>query len=270
MNALPPKRNRKELVGHDRLAFGTFVALLLTAAPALAIESNLVLSVYQGVCQEGDFTANLTTAREGVKQARERGSHFLALPECFLSGYESREAVQRGARSLDDPEVKQFIAESAAHDMVVLVGLARKSGDGLSNTELVIHRGKLLGAYDKIMLTGGDRGTLGFKPGTSVPVFQAHGARFAVIVCHDSSFPHVALAARLQGAELLFAPHNNEIGAVAADDHRRWVRNCHVGLACQLKMVVARANTVKSDRPGQIGYGASFILSPQGTPLAEA
>jgi predicted amidohydrolase len=141
MNALPPKRNRKELVGHDSLAFGTFVALLLTAAPALAIESNLVLSVYQGVCQEGDFTANLTTAREVVKQARERGSHFLALPECFLSGYESREAVQRGARSLDDPEVKQFIAESAAHDMVVLVGLARKSGDGLSNTELVIHRG---------------------------------------------------------------------------------------------------------------------------------
>jgi Carbon-nitrogen hydrolase len=91
-----------------------------------------------------------------------------------------------------------------------------------------------------------------------------------VIICHDSSFPHVALAALLQGATLLFTPHNNEIGAATADDHRRWVRNCHVGLACQLKMVVARANNVKSDRAGKVGYGDSFILSPQGTPLAEA
>ena len=240
------------------------------ASPAQALEKDLVVSVYQGVCREGDFAANLATAREVVKQARERGSHFLALPECFLSGYESRAAVQRGARPLDDPELKQFIAESAAHDMVVMVGLARKAADGLYNTELVIHRGRLLGFYDKVMLTPGDRDALGFTPGKAVPVFQAHGVRFAVIICADTSYPHVAMAARLQGAELLFTPHNNEIGAVAADDHRRWVRNCHVGLACQFKMVVARANNVKSDRPGQIGYGDSFILSPQGTPLAEA
>lgn len=243
---------------------------LATPQRCAALELDLVVSVFQGVCREGDFAANLATARDVVKQARERGSHFLALPECFLSGYESREAVQRGARSLDDPDLKQFIAESAAHDTVVLAGLARKAADGLYNSELVIHRGQLIGFYDKVMLTPGDRDSLGFKPGASVPVFQAHGARFAVIICADTSYPHVAMAARLQGAELLFTPHNNEIGAAAADEHRHWVRNCHIGLACQLKMVVARANTVKSDRPGQIGYGDSFILSPQGTPLAEA
>jgi len=235
-----------------------------------AIESNLVVSVYQGTCREGDFPANLATAREVVKRARERGSHFLALPECFLSGYESRESVQRGARSLDDPALKQFIGESAAHDMVVLAGLARKGTDGLYNTALVIHRGRLLGFFDKVILTPGDRDQLGFKPGSAVPVFQAHGARFSVIICADTSYPHAAMAARLQGAEILFTPHHNEIAAEAADDHRRWVRNCHVGLACQLKMAVARANNVRSERPGGISYGDSFILSPQGTPLAEA
>lgn len=234
------------------------------------MEHDLIVSVYQGACREGDFTANLATARAVVKQAQERASHFLVLPESFLSGYESREAVQRGARSLEDPELKQFIAESASHDMVVLAGLARKSADNLHNTVLVIHRGRLLGFYDKVILTPGDRNALGFTPGASVPVFQAHGARFGVIICADTSYPHVALAARLQGAELLFAPHQNEIGAAVADDHRRWVRNCHIGLACQLKMAVARASNVKSDRPGQIGCGDSFILSPQGAALAEA
>ena len=234
------------------------------------METNVVVSVYQGVCHEGDFTANLDATRAVVKEARERGSHFVALPECFLSGYESREAVERGARSLDDPELKQFIAESADHDMVVLVGLARRAGDALYNTELVIHRGKLLGFYDKIMLTGGDSQTLGFRPGNSVPVFFAHGVHFAVLICHDSSFLHAALAARLQGAEILFTPHYNEIDAESVDDHRRSVRNCHIALASQLKMVVARANIVKTGRPGKLSYGDSFILSPLGTPLAEA
>jgi predicted amidohydrolase len=246
------------------------VVLMATVPLARAGEGDLVISVYQGSCKDGDFTANLATVRKLVAQARDRGSQFVAFPECFLSGYESTEAVQRGARSLDDPELARFIAESAAHDMVVLVGLARKARDGLYNTELVIHRGKLLGMYDKVMLTGGDRDVLRFLPGRSVPIFSAHGTRFGVIICHDSSFPQVAMAARLQGATLLFSPHNNEIGVNTVDDHRRWVRNCHVGLASQLKMVVARANIVKADGAGRVGYGDSFILSPQGSPLAEA
>ncbi|MBM3495403.1 MAG: carbon-nitrogen hydrolase family protein, partial [Armatimonadetes bacterium] len=205
-----------------------------------------------------------------IADALDRGSHFVCFPECVLSGYESPEAIQAGARSLDDPELRDFIAETASHDMVVLIGTARLADDGLYNSQLVLHRGELLGLYDKVCLTGPDAGRLGFTPGRSVPVFEAHGVRFAVQICHDSSFPYVAMAAKRQGAEVLFSPHNNEIGAAHADDHRTWVRNCHIGLACQMKMVVARANIVKSDRPGMIGYGDSFILSPQGVPLAEA
>lgn len=246
-----------------------FLLVVGTITPASALETNVVVAVYQGVCKEGDFTGNLITVRDAVGQALKRGAHFLAVPECFLSGYESREVVERGARSLDDPELKQFISESGAHDLVVMVGMARKAGAALFNSELVIHRGKLLGYYDKVMLTGGDR-QLGFTAGQSVNVFQAQGVRFAVIICHDSSFPHAAMAARLQGAEILFTPHNNEIGAETADAHRHWVRNCHVGLAAQFKMVVARANNIKLNRPERVGYGDSFILSPQGTPLAEA
>lgn len=228
------------------------------------------ISVYQGPCREGDVAANLDAARRVIQQACERGSHFLCMPECFLSGYESPEAVAAGARSLDAPEIRAFIADTRSHDMVVLVGTARRAPDGLYNSQLVIHRGGLLGVYDKVFLTGPDADRLGFSPGRSVPVFEAHGVRFAVQICHDSSFPHVGLAAKLSGAEVLFSPHNNEIGVQSADDHRKWVRNCHVGLACQMKMAVARSNIVKCDRPNTVGYGDSFILSPQGIPLAEA
>lgn len=242
----------------------------LLALPAFGLQHPVVVSVYQGPSREGDFAANLAVSRTVIEQARSRGSHFLAFPECFLSGYEDARAVQRGARSLDDPDLRAFIAESASHETVILVGLARRAGRETFNSVLVIHRGGLLGVYDKILLTPGDRDGLGFTPGTTLPVFEAHGARFAVLICADTSYPHLAMAAKLQGAEILFTPHNNEIPATSMEDHLRWVRNCHIGLACQFQVVVARANVVKAERPAQLGYGDSFILGPQGTPLSEA
>lgn len=244
--------------------------VLLFVRSGAALDRAVVISVYQGACQEGNFAGNLSTARDVIKEARERGSHFVAFPECFLSGYENAEALRQGARSLDDTELRAFIQESAAHDMVVLAGVARRAAARLFNSVLVIHGGRLLGSYDKVMLTSTDRDGLGFTAGSGVPVFEAHGAKFAVSICADTSYPHAAAIARLQGAELLFTPHYNQIAEARADDHRRWVRNCHVGLACQLRMAIARANVIKTDRPGQIGYGDSFILNPQGEPLAEA
>jgi predicted amidohydrolase len=142
--------------------------------------------------------------------------------------------------------------------------------EGLFNSVLVIQSGKILGIYDKVMLTGGERRNYGVLPGKAVPVFEAHGARFAVNICHDTSFPHPAMVARLQGAEILFTPHYNHIDADRMDDHRKWVRNCHIGLACQLKMVLARSNVIVTQQEERLGYGNSFIVSPQGEMLAEA
>lgn len=248
-------------------AAAAFCMLLPTVAAA--ISRDVTISVYQGRCEDGDFDGNLAAARKAVGEALARGSDFLVLPETFLSGYSTPEKMRQGARRLADPQVQAFIAESAKHQMVVIVGIARMTEEGIYNTALVIQGGKLLGTYDKIMLTGGDRDKLKFLRGKEMPVFDAHGVRFAVIICHDSSFPHPAMIARLKGAEILFSPHYNDIPEQNMDAHRRWVRNCHLGIACQFKMAVARANVVAKDKGG-LGYGDSFIISPRGDFLAEA
>jgi predicted amidohydrolase len=249
--------------------FATVLCLLSTfALDILAIEHDLTISVYQGRCADGDFDANLVTVRKAVLDALARGSDFLVMPETFLSGYDSREHMTHGARRIDDPQLQSFITESAAHNMVVIVGIARVTEEGIYNSVLVIHKGQLLGTYSKMMLTRGDRNQLGFLPGKEMPVFTAHGAKFAVIICHDSSFPYPALIAKLKGAEILFSPHYNDQDAQNVDAHRKWVRNCHIGLACQMKMVVARSNVVGTSKG--VGYGDSFIVNPRGEMLAEA
>ena len=244
--------------------------LHLVSLETLALERDVMISVYQGPCIDGDFGGNLATVRRVTQEALDRGSDFVVFPETFLSGYDTPEHVLQGARGLDDGDLRAFISESANHSMVIMVGLARVADEGLYNSEIVIHRGKLMGVYDKIMLTDGDRNELQFLAGTEMPVFTANGVRFAVIICHDSSFPYPALIAKLKGAELLFSPHYNFIQPQTVDAHRKWVRNCHIGLACQMKMAVARSNVVVSKGGRGVGYGDSFIISPQGEMLAEA
>jgi predicted amidohydrolase len=260
---------RRSIQFSIQLAWG-LAALILLPLYGAALDHDVTISVYQGPCADGNFSQNLATTRKVVKEALARGSDFVVLPETFLSGYDTPEHMRRGARTMDDPDLQAFIAESKNHSMVVLVGLARQTAQGIYNSELVIHQGEVLGIYDKIMLTEGDRDDLKFVPGQEIPVFTANGARFAVIICHDSSFPFPALIAKLKGAQILFSPHYNSIPSQTVDAHRKWVRNCHIGLACQMKMVVARSNVVVAGNPTDVGYGDSFILSPQGEMLAEA
>ena len=256
--------------GMMTLVFILLCLLVLPARRALALEREVVISTWQGPSIGGDFAANLATVRRVVRQALERGSDFVVFPETFLSGYGDLEIVKKGARSVDDPELSKFIAESAGHTMTILVGMSRRTDQGILNTVLVIENGEIAGSYDKCMLTGTDREKMKFVPGEDVPVFESHGAKFSIVICHDTSFPHPALLAKLRGAEILFTPHYNSIGPQIVDDHRKWVRNCHVGLACLLKLAVVRSNVVVTAKPDSPGYGDSFIMSPQGEILAGA
>ncbi len=233
----------------------------LVCGTLMGLEHDVVIAAYQGPCRDGDFSANLSTVRRIVAEARAKGSDFLVFPEAFLSGGDTLAHLKQGARRLDDPELKAFIAETAAHELVVLVGMTRIEKEGMYNSVLVIQHGRLLGIYDKVMLVEDERREYGILPGKSVPVFQAQGVRFAVNICHDTSFPQPAMMARLQGAEILFTPHYNCIPTQAMDEHRKWVRNTHIGLACQMKMVLARSNVVVTEKGDRLGYGDSFIMS---------
>lgn len=259
--------------------------LLLSLAPALAlalaaaaaapgetvpVPTPFVVSAYQGSSRPNDVAANLQTAREVIARAQARGSRFVVFPEAFLSGPPSPESSRSGARPLDDPALQAFIADSATHDLVVVIGLARRSGTQRFNSALVIHRGHLLGWHDKIMLTPSERTDQGFTAGTQVPVFEANGIRFATPVGADTSHLPIGLAARLQDARLLLTPHAGTSLPGTTGDPRQWIRNTHVGLATHLNVAVARASTTNPHPPDGPALADSFILSPHGTPLAEA
>ncbi len=219
------------------------------------------ISAYQGPSSD-DVDRNAAKVREIMERARREGADFLCFPETYLSNYKAELAVP-----LDDPRVQELVGSTAGHDMVVIVGLSEQQGGQVFNTALVIHRGELLGKYRKTMLTGWDKER--FAPDYALPVFQAKGVTFGVIICHDSSFVEPALTMRWKGARLLFSPQYNIIPHESADEHRILVKNNHVGLAALLQMVVVRANVVGGD-DRNVGYGDSAIFSPLGAVVAQA
>jgi len=233
----------------------------LGAGPGEAGPGVLSIACFQGKCAE-DFDQNLDRVLEVMGQCGHDGFDFLCFPEAYLSNYTAELAVP-----LTDPRIRALTEASGKHDMVTVVGVSELEGARVFNTALVLHRGEILGKYRKTMLTGGDKKVYAFD--YALPVFQAKGLTFGVIICHDSSFLEPALTMRCKGARLLFSPHYNRITADRMDEHRKTVRNNHIGLAAHLHMVVARSNVVGWSESG-LGYGDSTIFSPLGEPVAVA
>lgn len=231
------------------------------------------LAAWQGRSLDGDVEANLEVAHRVIAEAGERGADFLCFPECFLSGYGSRESVERGAMPLDDPRLKRLAEAANAQDIILLVGLAeRLTTRQIGNTMVITHAGQRLGVYRKTMLTGQDARVMGFCRDYDLPVFQAKGVTFGCIVCHDSSFIEPATVLAYRGAQIIFSPHYNSLPADVMDEHRIKVRNNHVGLAALLGVYVVRANVVGRANLSEkgLGYGDSAIFDPTGASLAEA
>jgi len=228
------------------------------------------IAAYQGVCADGDVAANIATTTKVYDQAMALGADFLLLPETFLSGYGSREPVERGALTLDDPRLVALLAHTAQNDMVLIVGLGERQGAAIYNTALIIQRGAILGAYRKTMLTGSDFRDMHFATDWDLPVWRAKGVVFGVIICADSSYVEVAQTLWWQGAQIIFSPHYNSMPSQAMDDHRLHVRNNHRGLAALLQVPVVRANVINWEHAPRLGYGDSAIFDARGEPLAEA
>jgi predicted amidohydrolase len=244
------------------------------------MEDKIRIGSYQGSIVENDFDRNLKKVSEILDQTKDRGLDFLCFPETFLSGY-SPEAVRESSVSLNDPRLVEFIQKSRDYDTVILVGLSERDKGNFYNTQIVVYQGSLLGKCHKTILTESDQQV--FSTDLDLPVFEAKGIKFGVVICHDTSFVEPALYLRWQGARLLFTPHYNDIppagidtatGKVTFWEHRTMVLNNQAALATLLKMVVVRSNQVMV-KEGHLGAGDANIwdmngvLVASGTPFIE-
>ncbi len=142
----------------------------------------------------GDIDGNTRLILERIDAARAAGATLVLFPELAVFGYPPKDLVHRRDLVARNEQAVQRIAEQA-HGLTVLVGFVQRdaagSGKGIYNAAAVCRDGRIIAAYQKMLLPTYDvfDEARYFTPGREVVVFDqptdAGTVRFGLSICED-------------------------------------------------------------------------------------
>jgi predicted amidohydrolase len=236
--------------------------------------ANTFVAACAGMRSGRDPIANRDAAVALVREAAERGAHFVQTPEMTSLVERSRAALFEKVGP-EETDVTLLGLREVARDegVVVQVGsLAVRSGDKVANRAFVIDReGEISARYDKVHLfdvdlpngeswresatyTGGDRAVLAETP----------WGLLGLTICYDVRFPALYRALAEGGASILSAP--------ACFTRQTGEAHWHVlhrarAIETGSFMISAAQGGIHED--GRETYGHSLIVDPWGRVLAD-
>lgn len=212
---------------------------------------------------------NLDRTLHYVREAARAGSRVVLFPEANLTSYYFPYVVE-----LDPARVQAALdavrAAAKQHDMWIIAGTIRKSGDRFLNLAHVIAPpGEIVHEYAKVNMAGRDEKRY-CRGGDKLSLFEIDGVLCTLVICRDGRHPELYRLPAMAGAQILFHPScsSDEIEAVA---WKRVSGRAQQPAGPNSKIFHCVANTVGQSPDGkQTSSGMSFIREPNGIPLAEA
>lgn len=204
--------------------------------------------------------------RARVSWCEAEGVEILCCPEAIFGGladYAARPADV--AIDVDGGQLGAVLSPLASDTVTTIIGFTEISAGRLYNSSAIYHRGAVAGVYRKqhpairkSVYAAGDR----------IPVFNAGGLTFGILICNDSTFPDLGRRMAAQGATALFIPTNNGLPPEKADVVGD-ARNADIALARENRVWVIRAD-VAGQADGRVSYGSSGIVAPEGAVVQSA
>lgn len=248
---------------------------------------KLIAGIVQQSCTD-DRGANLEKSAAGIREAASKGAELVVLQELHLGRYFCQ--TENGANfdlaePIPGPSTEALGRVARELNVVIVASLFERRAPGLyHNTAVVIERdGSLAGRYrkmhipddpgyyEKYYFTPGD---LGFHP------VDSSVGRLGLLVCWDQWYPEAARLMAIAGAELLIYPTAIGWETSESPEDRELMLNAWVTIqrshAIANGLPVISANRVGFEpapgesEKGQIFWGNSMILGPQGEFLAKA
>ena len=209
----------------------------------------------------GDLDGNAVRARDAWQQARAAGADMVALPEMFITGYQTQDLVLKPAFLRDAMATVQRLADDCADGPAIGIGGPWCEGDKLHNTWLVLQGGRIAARvykhelphkelFDELRL---------FDPGPISGPFAVAGVRIGSPICEDAWWPSVTETLAETGAEILVVPNGSPYHRDKLD-----LRMGHmVARVVESGLPLAYVNMV-GGQDDQVYDGASFVLNPGG------
>ncbi len=226
-----------------------------------AMTDRFRLTIGQLNATVGDLPGNAAKARDAWQAAREAGADMLALPEMFITGYQTQDLVLKPAFTEDAMARIMRLGADCADGPALAIGGPWRDGDGLYNAWFVFRQGKLVARvlkhhlpykqlFDELRL---------FDSGPISGPYPVGPARIGSPICEDGWYPDVTETLAETGAEILIVPNGSPYHRDKLD-----LRMGHmVGRVIETGLPLVYVNMV-GGQDDQIYDGASFVLNPGG------
>ena len=174
------------------------------------MKEQIKVAAVQFEMAQNDKKTNLSTMARMVEEAAAKGVEVLCFPELCTTGYHfltslTGDALLDIAESADAGPTVDFIHQLAKqHQVTILFGmLERSESDRMYNTCVVvtsdgpIFKHRKVHAFENTAICQGDR----------LDTFDLHGWCCGILICYDLNLPENPRVLSLNGAEIIFAPH---------------------------------------------------------------
>jgi len=159
----------------------------------------------------GDLAGNAAKARSAWEQGRAAKADLVALPEMFITGYNTQDLVMKPAYHLAAIEEIHALAVDCADGPALAIGSPWVEGDQLFNAYLILKGGKIASmtlkhhlpnetVFDEVRIF--DAGPLGGP-------YSVGNTRVGSPICEDAWYPDVSETLAETGAEFLLIPNGS-------------------------------------------------------------
>ena len=238
---------------------------------------EITISCIQLTAIDGEKQATVEKALRLVRQAGERGSKLVVLPEVWTGlGYSTAALYREIAEPIPGPTTDLLAREARRYGMYIAGSLYEDAGQGVyyNTCPLLGPDGAIIGRYRKTHLfdapdrhdiKAGIRESDKVRAGDTLPVFQTELGPIGLSVCSDLRFPEVYRELTLNGARLLVCA---SAFLSPRYDHCEFFLRAR---AAENQVWVVASGQYGTEPKSGIGFvGRSMVVDPWGTVTATA
>lgn len=208
----------------------------------------------------GDLAGNAAKARAAWEEGKAAGADLVALPEMFITGYQTQDLIVKPAFVAAAVAEIEALATACADGPALSIGGPHVGEDlKLHNSYFVLQNGKIATVVHKYFLPNFnvfDEVRLFSRDMMQGPV-SINDVRIGMPICEDAWYPDVVEALEESGAEFILVPN----GSPYFRDKYETRLNHMISRLVESRLPLIYLNMV-GGQDDQVFDGGSFVLTP--------